>query len=351
MTPLAFERCAMALGFAGMLLSALAWVLVPAAFAHAWLAAVTLCLSWPLGSLGLLFIHALTGGRWGFAIRRPLLAGAATLPVLLLALLPVIVLAPSLYPWLHPQYAAALPNRFYLNMPFACVRLALYASVWIALGAIARHFSRKRDQGEALTRYAPAALILLGISLTFAAIDLTLSLEPRFTSSIYGWMACSEALLLALSVALLLSARLRSAARQDLARLLLALLVLFAYLDFMQLLIIWNSNLPRDALWYAPRLRGDWGLIAGSVALLHFALPFIVLIFPPLQRSNRAVTTVAALLVAMEVLRVWWLVIPAGHRDLSWPDLSAMVAVLPLAAAFALRSLRQDAHLPGPAHG
>src|SRR5579885_2928243 len=77
MSPLIFERSVLLVGIAGILMSAVGWVLTPLSFAHAWLAALTLWLSWPLGSLALLLIHALTGGRWGFAIRRPLLAGAA----------------------------------------------------------------------------------------------------------------------------------------------------------------------------------------------------------------------------------------------------------------------------------
>lgn len=351
MSAVVLERTALALGIGGIVVSAIGWVLTPAVFAHAWLAALILWLAWPLGSLGLLLIHALTGGRWGFAIRRPLLAGTATLPLVVPALLPVILLAPALYPWLQPQIAATLPNHFYLNAPFACIRMGLYLLVWHLLALLVGRAVRQEHATRRLARLAPAALILLVLSITFAAIDLTLSLQPKFTSSVYGWMACSEALLLALSVALLLATRVEPPDRQDLARLLLALVVLFAYLDFMQLLIIWNSNLPKDALWYGPRLVGQWGGIAALVAIFHFGLPLFVLIFPPLQQSARAVTMVAASLVVTEILRAWWLVIPAEHRDLSWIDVGAMLALLSFAAALAIRALRQGNELWEPLHG
>ncbi|HEY2779727.1 MAG TPA: hypothetical protein VGI90_03060 [Steroidobacteraceae bacterium] len=340
------ERGAFTLSAVGIVASALGWIFVPDIFAHAWLAAMTAWLGWPLGSMGLILIHALTGGRWGFAIRRPLAAGVATLPLLLPALLPVLILAPRLYPWLH---SGALPNRFYLNVPFFCVRLVLYLGVWLGLAALVRRALKREDREAALARLAPAGLIGLALTVTFAAIDFNLSLQPQFTSSVYGWMAAAEALLLALSVALLATGRKFPAATPDLARLLLALLVLWAYLDFVQLLIVWNSNLPNDAIWYAPRLAGTWGGLAALIALLHFALPFLVLIFPPLQRSARAVTLVAALLIAMEIVRAWWLVIPAAHRQLSFIDLGAMLALLPLGAALGIRAFQRGAYLDAEA--
>jgi hypothetical protein len=254
-----------------------------------------------------------------------------------------------LYPWLH---SGALPNRFYLNVPFFCVRLVLYLSVWLGLAALVRRALRSQDREAALARLAPAGLIGLALTVTFAAIDFNLSLQPQFTSSVYGWMAAAEALLLAMSVALLATGVKYSGARPGLARLLLALLVLWAYLDFVQLLIVWNSNLPNDAIWYAPRLTGGWGDLAGLIGLLHFALPFLVLIFPPMQRSARAVTFVAALLIAMEIIRAWWLIIPSAHRDLSLIDLAAMLALLPLGAAFGIRAFRRSTYLDAePAHG
>jgi hypothetical protein len=225
-------------------------------------------------------------------------------------------------------------------------------SVWLGLAALVDRALRSQHREAALARLAPAGLIGLVLTVTFAAIDFDLSLQPQFTSSVYGWMAAAQALLLAMSVALLATGVKYSAARPDLARLLLALLVLWTYLDFVQLLIVWNSNLPNDAIWYAPRLAGSWGGLAALIGLLHFALPFLLLIFPPLQRSARAVTFVAALLIAMEIIRAWWLIIPSAHRELSLIDLGAMLALLPLGAALGIRAFRRGAYLdPEPARG
>ena len=59
------ERLAWIVGGVGLVATVVGWIVAPSAFPHAWLAAVTVWMGWPLGCMGLLLIHALTGGRWG----------------------------------------------------------------------------------------------------------------------------------------------------------------------------------------------------------------------------------------------------------------------------------------------
>ena len=129
------------------------------------------------------------------------------------------------------------------------------------------------------------------------------------------------------------------------------LLVLWAYLDFMQILIVWNSDLPDEANWYLPRLVGGWATMAIFIAAVHFLLPFFALIWPQVQRSQSALRALAALLVVAEVPRAWWLVIPAAGRPLSAFDAVPMVTILGLAAAMALRAFRGAWLMPTGAAG
>ncbi len=333
------ERAAWVAGGVGVLGSVIGWIVAPAQFPHAWLAALTCWIGWPLGSIALLLIHALTGGRWGHAIRPPLVAGICTLPLLLPALLPILFVLHTLYPWMHKDVAAGLSNRFYLNPAFFYGRGVVYLVVWLGLGALSLRALRQDDPEPILRRLAPPGLILLALTVTFAAIDFTLSMEPHFKSSVYGLLIGTEGVLLALSVAVL-GAALTDAAMQDLGRLMLGLLVFWAYLDFMQLLIIWQSDLVHEADWYVRRITGGWAVMAAVIALLHFVLPFFALLWPQVQRSRRAMAALAALLIAIEVPRAWWIVIPASGRALSLVDVAAMLAVLGLAAAVALRAPR-----------
>jgi hypothetical protein len=339
MSPRRAEQGAWAVAAAGLAGSLAGWIAIPRDFAYAWLAAVLVWSAWPLGSLALVLIHALTGGRWGRVIRPQLAAGIATLPLLPLLLLPLLFELKVLYPWMHAQ--SPLSNQFYLNAPFFYLRGLIYLGVWLGIGYRVWRSFEARDAEVQLARIAPVSLIALMLTVTFASIDYILSMEPQFKSSIFGMLAASEAVLLGLSVAVMARAfeigRPEPARDTELGRLLLALLVLWAYLDFMQFLIVWNSDLPDEAGWYLHRLTGSWAAIAALIAVLHFVLPFLLLLWPPIQRSAPAMGRIAALLVLIEVPRAWWTVIPAGDRRLEWVDVAAMMAVLGMAAGFCLR--------------
>ncbi len=325
-------------GALGVVVSAGAWFVAPRSFAFAWLASFSCWIGWPLGSLALLLVHALTGGRWGVQIRPQLVAGLATLPLAVPFALPLPFLLSTLYPWAVP--GAHPTAAFYLNLPFFAVRGIIYLAVWLGLGGLT--LRALRVGGASLRHLAPPALILLALTFNFAAIDLTMSLDPRFASSIYGMLAGAEAVLFALSVAVFAAtfgAKAGDPATADLGKLLLALVVFWAYLDFMQVLIVWQSNLPDEAAWYLPRITAGWGLVAAAVALLHFALPFFLLLRGRWQARLHLLRGVAALLVVGEILRAWWLVLPAGGGGVGVADVSAMVALFGLGAGLAFRSM------------
>ncbi len=194
-----------------------------------------------------------------------------------------------------------------------------------------------------LYRIAAPCLILLELSVTFAAINSTLSLEPEFKSSVYGMLVSAEGVLFALSLATfaaLLIAPLEPTPREDLGKLMLALTIFWAYLDFMQILVIWNSDLPGEAAWYVHRISSGWAWIAGLIALLHFFIPFFVLLWPQMQRSRGCSLSWPPILVVAEIPRAWWLVLPSSPRGFNWIDIVAMLAVLGLAAGVTLSAPR-----------
>ncbi len=327
-TDIRFKRMLLAGGGVGLVLSGLGWVLDSGRFYGGWLAAVTLLGAWSVGSMTLLLVHPLTGGRWGDVLRPALRTGVCVLPLLPLAVLPLLAGLRRLYPWARPDQHFG--NHFYLNQPFFEARGVAYLVLWLGLGWL---ILRGRD----LARIAPAGLIVLALTTTFAAIDSTMSLDPRFVSSIYGMIAAAGAVLLALSAAVLLTANeVAPPVREDFGKLLLALVVLWIYLDFMQLLIVWQSDLAAEVPWYLDRSRGFWGAVRLIIAAGHFVLPFFLLLSPRLQRSCPVVTGVAGLLVAMEVLRAWWTVLPSLGFSIGWIDVACMVGLGGIGIWFAL---------------
>jgi hypothetical protein len=152
------ERLAWVVGIIGLLGAIIGSVAAPNMFAHGWLAALTVWIGWPLGSMGLLLVHALTGAHWGVAIRPQLIAGMVTLPLLVPALIPLLSLLPTLYPWMRPEVAAQLGNHFYLNPSFLLVRTVIYLIVWFGLAGLILRALQGRAPDAALARIAPAGL-------------------------------------------------------------------------------------------------------------------------------------------------------------------------------------------------
>ena len=341
MTPRQYELAAWSLGVIGLVISGAGFFLEPALFPYAWLAATICWIGWPLGCMGLLLIHALTGGNWGYVIRRELAAGLSTIPLAPLLAIPLAITAQSLYPWLQAGVSGRLDNGFYLNLPWFLARCAVYLCVWFAMTWLILRALCAADADLALSRIAPLGLILLALTVTFASIDMIEALDPKFASSVFGLMTIAEMGLFALSVSVLAKGLEQSndaEIARALGRLMLALAILWAYLDFMQLLIVWQSNLPREANWYGMRWTGRWGVVAGLVALLHFVLPFALLLSPRLNRSRSGMAFVAALVIMGGVLRDWWLVLPASNASWGFVPVAAMLGVWGIAAGFALRA-------------
>jgi hypothetical protein len=325
------------IGGVGLLASLIGALVQPEAFAFAWLAALTTWVRWPLGCLALLLVHALTGGSWGVSTRRSFVQGVRALPLLLPAVIPLLFVLPDLYPWLRAGESARLDNGFYLNAPFAAARWTFYLVVWFGLGA---WVTARLRRDASLTPIAAPGLILLGLTINFAAVDAIMSLDPHFNSSAFGMIYAAESGLFALSITILstvLAGPVAPSDRDDLGRLLQSLLILWAYLDFMQLLIVWQSDLPKEAAWYVARSSGVWGALAGLIAAAHFLLPFLALVTPRVRRSRSGLIAITTLLIVMAIIRGWWLVLPAHARGIGWIDIAASLAFAGISIGLMLR--------------
>ncbi|UEM18559.1 hypothetical protein JL100_015690 [Skermanella mucosa] len=295
-----------------------------------WLAGWAFWIGFPVGALMLLLAHDLTGGRWGDVAKAPLKALATTLPVAALAFVPVLLSLPDLYPWARPEEAAKLPNTFYLNTPFFLARAAACFAAWAFLAVLA-------GRG---TSFAAPGLIVMGVTATFASFDWLMSIEPDWGSSIYGMLVISGFLLTALAAAALAASAAPSVGespRRDLGSLLIAAILLWAYLSFMQFLIVWEADLPTEITWYLKRLEGGWEWTALAVFLAQGLVPFLALLWPPVKRSRRGLAAVCVLLLAAHLLESWWLVLPGfDATGMTWFAPAATLAIGGLSAALFL---------------
>ncbi len=307
-----------------------------------------------VGCLGLAMLNHLTGGLWGLVPRRLHEAAARTLPAMGLLFVPVLLGATSLYVWARPEAAAdeVLQRKAaYLNLPFFVVRAVLYVAVWSLLAWRVSSWSRRQDDAPDPARAArlrglsAVGLVVLSLTTTFAAIDWGMSLAPHWFSTIYGVLFIVGWTLSALSFTIVLMSRLageepftralRPATVHDLGKLLLTFTMLWGYVNFSQFLIIWSGNVSEETPFYLRRLQGGWQAVAILLLVFHFALPFALLLSRPLKRSARALGAVAALMLLMQLVDLFWLIGPDlvghGHEGaplrVHWMDVAAALGV------------------------
>jgi len=300
-------------------------------FFRSYLFAYVYWLAIPTGCLAILMLHHLTGGWWGYSIRRLLEAGTRTFLPMAILFLPVLLGMPRLYKWAQPAAVAADPmlqyKRPYLNPQFFIVRCIIYFLIWLTLAWLLNKWSSEQDRtgdprlAARMEAISGPGLILWGIAVTYSSIDWVMSLEAHWFSTMYGFIVMVVAALTAMSFVVFV---LRKLSRQepiaqsvspsqfnDLGNLMLTFVMLWAYLSFSQFLIIWAGNIKDEIPWYVSRAFGGWGAVAVVLIVLHFALPFLLLLQRGVKRRVELLSKVAGMLIILSLVDVFWLVAPA----------------------------------------
>jgi hypothetical protein len=312
---------------------------------RSYLVGFVFCTGLSVGSLAWLALGHMTGGAWALTSRRLFEAATRTLPLCAVMFLPIIVSlfvheagahgqAHSLYEWSDPAVVAndaALQHKsLYLNAPFFIIRAVIYFAVWFFLSMLLNRWSAEQDStGDPRIRrkmqdVSGPVILLFGLTVTFAAVDWGMSLEPHWFSTIYGLIIMTGWGLAALAFMIMVASFLsrhepmaeayNSIHFHDWGKLLLALVMLYAYFAFSQFLIIWAGNLPEEIPFYLRRLHGGWEVAGLIVVLFHFALPFVLLLSRPRKQRAVSLRRVAALMLFMRVFDLVFYFAPSVHQ-------------------------------------
>lgn len=348
---------AMAAAIIGILLMVAGAVVNPEQFFRSYLLGYVFWLSVAVGCLAILMLHHLSGGGWGIGIRRVLEAATRTFPMLAILFLPLAFGRRYLYAWAQPEavnHSDLLQHKVpYLNSQFFLIRVVVYFAVWMTVSHFLNKWTMQQDQeGDPQTTrkmqlMSGPGLVLFGLTVTFAAIDWVMSLDPEWFSTMFGlaFMEGQALTGLAFAVAMVvwlsqfepLCQVISPEHFHDLGKLLLAFVMIWAYLAFSQFLIIWSGNLPDEIPWYVRRLQGGWQWIGVVLLLFHFALPFLLLLSRDLKRNARALVKVAWVVILMRLVDLFWLIAPesgSGRFQIHWLDVAAPVGIGGLWLAF-----------------
>lgn len=368
---------AFGVGAIALLLSIYGAARSPQTFFASYLMTFLLVLGLALGSLGLVMLQHLTSGHWGVIIRRPLESATRTLPFLVIAFLPIAIFGMQyLYNghgndkgWLNApasgEGALSAFQKSWLTHNGYLVRAVIYFAVWLVLMFIFNIWSKQQDINQTdralrqrFKMLAGPGIILYVFAMSFAAIDWVMSISPHWASTIYGFIFVGGQLISSMSfmiavVVLLARAEPFSEILQprhlhDLGKLLLAFVMLWAYFDFSQLLIIWSGNQPEEISFFRTRLYGQWGIVALIVVIFHFFIPFFLLLSQDLKRRAQIISKIAIWLILMRLVDLFWMTRPEFTSSAvpSWLDVVLPIALGGLWLGFFAFNLKQCPLLP-----
>ncbi|HEY1686137.1 MAG TPA: hypothetical protein VGG19_15330 [Tepidisphaeraceae bacterium] len=340
-----------------------------------------------IGLFGMLMMQHMVSGKWGLASQRIFESGSALMWLMLLFFLPVVFGMKSLYNWTDPVVAKQIHttwfNTFWLNPETWIIRAVIYFAIWIVMIFFLRRWSLRQDR-EANPRIrswmrtlSGPGLVIFGFTSSFAVYDWVMSLDPRWYSTIYGFIFIAGQGLAALAIATIALAYLARykpfnkianiGVFHDMGNLMMAFVILWAYMSFSQLLISWSGNGREDANYYWHRGMsalnftgnynanttggnyvvpangihynpGGWEFFAGLLILIHFFIPLALLVSRYNKRSVRALVWISLLILVARVADVYWNIIPMFSQrqtnftnpiafSINWMDIVAPIAI------------------------
>jgi hypothetical protein len=352
-------------------------------FFHSYLLGFMLWLGVSLGSMAFLMLHHLTGGKWGMVIRRQLEAAMKVLPLMGVLVVPIFFGMKSLYVWadtdlvksgadkhlkeITSTYLKVGGSAHFLYLDGFIGRAIFYFVIWFLIAGILSRWSDEQDSppvqnlSPRFRKIAAPGLILYAFTISFAAIDWIMSLDPHWVSTIFGFIIivgeCISAMCVMIIVETILSrdepmaSWLKPKEVHDHGKLLLAFIMLWAYFGFSQFLIIWAGNLPPEIRFFVRRVNHGWGYVGLSLVLFHFALPFIFLLSRPFKRNPYRLVRLAGWLLFMRLVDLFWYIEPTFSENLTFRwgyllDIVVPVAIGGLWLAYFFHNLRSRPLLP-----
>ena len=323
-----------------------------------------------LGLAGLVFvaIQYASGAVWSIVLRRVAEAMTAALPAGAAGILLVLLARPSLYPW----HAHAVEGEgwigfktLWLSYPFFIGRAIIFICVWLAFRWLILSHSARQDQegGAELSRQNTRASVIFLIAFAFtfwlAATDWVMSLEPAWSSTIFGIYHFSGMFVAGVAVVALLTVLLRETGPlrssvtedhlHDLGRLLIAFSTFWGYIWFSQYMLIWYTNLPEETTYIALRTQSGWGKLFAINVILNWALPFLVLLPGKNKRNPHTLAAAALLILAGRVTDLYVMILapisPYSPVPSLW-DLAALALVTGGFTVLALRAYFQAEPVP-----
>jgi hypothetical protein len=301
-----------------------------ATFLRAFLWAYCFLATVGLGSLFFVLLHYLTRARWSSGAVRDMGHVASILPWCTLLFLHLIAWSHEFYPWSRPTPGEPVTaHDWYFAPSFWGMRSLVCLGAWALLTwafvggpePLSRWFGR---EGDSMTlwrqRWSGPAMVVFGLTTTSAAFDWLMSLQSQWQSAVFGVYVFAGAVSSALAVLGLVTVvrrRLSPNEREpglgvehDVGKLLFGFLMFWGYIAFSQYLLLWYGGIGEETEFYRRRWEGAYRSATLWLVLLHFVLPFALLLSRRAKRSAWILGGASALLIVAHAVDLGWLVFP-----------------------------------------
>jgi len=399
-------------------------------FLFAYLVSFAFFLSLALGGLFFVILQHVTKAAWSVNVRRIPEWLAASMPILAILAIPiafpVLLHRADIYRWAEKPHnptaeVAAAPKaeaapaseptsqsttalaasteakagntaepeeeitgfkKTYLSPFFWLFRIAIYFSVWSWIGIWYWRQSLKQDEtgDENITsemQYrSPVAMIVFAVTLTLAAFDLLMSLDPSWSSTIFGvyyFAGCVIGVFATTILTVLLLQRigyLRDSVTvehfHDLGKFLFGFVFFWGYIGFSQYMLMWYANLPEETRWYLHRgastgthsfgttdltqlMLAPWSYVCVALLFGHLLIPFAGLMSRHVKRAPALLGFWAVWLLVFHWIDVFWIVMPEmeyGKFHFGIVEIAAFIGIGALFMGFVISRAVQGAVRP-----
>lgn len=360
-------RVALIIGVLGLILSVVGYFGDSKQFYFSYLTSFAFWISLGLGGLFFTMLHHISGARWSTVLLRISQAAMSVLPLMIIFFIPVFFGIKELYDWSNPKIVAestVLQGKSgFLNISFFTIRAIIYFIVWGILAFLINKYSRLQDEGKTTTKQlrivSAPGMFLFAFTISFAAFDWLMSLDPHWFSTMFGAYYFGGSFVIILAFMIIMANYLKSngtldneiglAHFGDLGKLFFGFIVFWAYLGGAQYFFIWYANIPEETVWFLDRWKNSWKTVSVLLIFGHFLLPFISLIFFNTKRNRKILVFFAFWMFFFHYVDMYWLVVPTFHHEsaqVSWMDLSTFLGIGGIFIALFWRSFTAKAIIP-----
>ena len=322
-----------------------------------------------LGAMFFVILQFLTRAGWSVVVRRVPEYLMSNIGIMFILFIPILFGIHDLYHWSHLDEVASdyiLKGKSpYLNTSFFIVRGIIFFCVWIIISKLFFGKSELQDYDSdhghtaLLQRCSPVAMILYGLTLTFAFIDWIMSLTPHWYSTIFGvyifsgglvgFLALNSIIYIILYKKGILSHIITIEHFHDLGKLLYGFNIFWTYIAFCQYFLIWYANIPEETVWFLDHFAGNWNTVAIVLSVGHFGIPFVLFMSRHAKRHLGFHFGMAIWLLLMHILDLYWIIMPTVSPKgihISFTDISTFLFIGGVYCYFFLRQLSKGYLIP-----